>query len=187
MAEPGGEDPKDFIDILNLLLRANDLRARGRFEEARRTCLEVLADRPDNLRALQILGDVSIMRGEFESAVAYYSRYLSAAGDTAGASPSGTALSRNADLAEVHYNLGNSLHRLRRFESAADHYRQAIRLWDEIAPARNSLGALLAEAGRLREAIDHFHRALEIDPTLKSAQDNLARAEELLNRRDQGQ
>jgi tetratricopeptide (TPR) repeat protein len=76
----------------------------------------------------------------------------------------------------AHYNRGNLLLRLGRFEEAATDFAAAIRLRPEFAPAHSNLGLALAQTpGGLAESVRHFQSALRLDPGLDLARRNLIR------------
>ena len=54
--------------------------------------------------------------------------------------------------AEAHYNMGNTLKQLGRFDEAEESYRQVIALKPGYAEAHGNLGVTLQELGRLDEA-----------------------------------
>ena len=63
------------------------------------------------------------------------------------------------DFAEAHYNLGNLLQELRRFEEAEASYRKAISFKQNFALAHNNLGNTLEELGRFKEAEECYRQA----------------------------
>ncbi len=80
----------------------------------------------------------------------------------------------------AHNNLANFLVGRGRFEKAMEHYREALRVDPNYAPAHNNLGLALAGRGHLETAMEHYRQALRIYPAYAEAHTNLADA--LLNR-----
>ena len=61
-------------------------------------------------------------------------------------------------------------------DAAADHYRRAIALQPDYAPAYNNLGVLLRASGKVDEAIATYERALSLKGDYPDAHYNLANA-----------
>jgi tetratricopeptide (TPR) repeat protein len=80
--------------------------------------------------------------------------------------------------AAIHINLGNTLQMLGRLEDAVAEYKIALQL--DSGPSRaellNDLGVTLAKLGRMGEAVAKFREAIRVNPSLSSAQANLAKA-----------
>jgi tetratricopeptide (TPR) repeat protein len=60
---------------------------------------------------------------------------------------------------------GYGMHREGELSGAESHYRQAVELAPDHAPARHLLGALLGQLGRLDEAREALQQAVQLDPT----------------------
>jgi tetratricopeptide (TPR) repeat protein len=73
-------------------------------------------------------------------------------------------------------NLAVALQAEGRLDEATDHYRRAIALRPEYAPAYNNLGTALRAKGRLDEAIATYQQALGLRPEYAEAHYNLANA-----------
>src|SRR6202008_4456577 len=78
-------------------------------------------------------------------------------------------------------NLGAALHEDGRTADAIAHYRRAIEIQPDYAPAFNNLGVALRASGSVDAAIDAYQRALSIAGDYPDAHYNLANA--LLERR----
>lgn len=80
--------------------------------------------------------------------------------------------------AGIHINLGNALQSLGRLNEAVAEYTTALQLDSGSARAEllNDLGVTLAKLGRMNEAVTKFREALSVNPSLSSAQANLAKA-----------
>ena len=68
------------------------------------------------------------------------------------------------------------LFRARRFQEAADAYREVIRLYPKLPDVHNNLGVALKSAGKVAEAIPCFRRAVRLKPDYLAAHANLAAA-----------
>ena len=66
-------------------------------------------------------------------------------------------------------NLGGTLEEKGQFNEAIAHYREAVKIKPDVAPAQTNLGNALLRDGQVDEAIVHLQKALEIDPTYAEA------------------
>ena len=73
-------------------------------------------------------------------------------------------------------NLATELQAASRFDDAIAHYRQAIALQADYAPAYNNLGVALRAQGRTTDAIDTYRQALALHGDYPDAHYNLANA-----------
>jgi tetratricopeptide (TPR) repeat protein len=85
-------------------------------------------------------------------------------------------LSKTLMRAVTENNLAVALQAEGRIEEAAGHYRQAIAIEPDYAPAYNNLGTALRASGRLDEAAAQYQRALTLQPDYPEAHYNLANA-----------
>ena len=83
-------------------------------------------------------------------------------------------LSATVMRAVTENNLAVALQADGRVDEAVEHYRRAITLQPDYAPAYNNLGTALRAKGRLDEAIATYQRALALRPEYPEAQYNLA-------------
>lgn len=85
------------------------------------------------------------------------------------------AQAERPDLPELHYNAGNALHRLERYDRAAQEARLALSAQDPqlLAKAYYNLGNHLYRQGALRDALDAYKNALIHDPSDQEAKHNL--------------
>ena len=74
------------------------------------------------------------------------------------------------------HNLGAALQSEGRFDDAIEHYRRAITIRPDYAPAYNNMGAALRATGQVPEAIASYERALVLRPDYPEAHYNLANA-----------
>ena len=63
-----------------------------------------------------------------------------------------------------------------RFEEAALHYKEALRLEPNLAEAHNNLGNVLSEQAKVDEAIEHLEQAVRLQPDFARAYVNLGTA-----------
>jgi tetratricopeptide (TPR) repeat protein len=93
------------------------------------------------------------------------------------------AASLEPTSSEYHYNEANALSMLGQFEQAESAFRRCIRLAPTLVGAHTGLGIVLAEKNRMAEAAEEFRAALRLDPKDPAAQNNLRRAESMLEGR----
>jgi Flp pilus assembly protein TadD len=152
-----------------------------------------LAVTADNYLAHQILGGISLRRGDFVAAEAHYRRVLALRPRYPGAHISlGLALSGQGKLVEAlpqyraemrlapsdpepHNNLGVDLTALGRLEDAERELRLAVALAPRTAEIHSNLGDALALQGKIPEAAEAYRRALALKPGLAQARDRLGR------------
>jgi tetratricopeptide (TPR) repeat protein len=73
----------------------------------------------------------------------------------------------------AHYNLGLVLHRQGKYEEAAAHYAEALRLNPADAEAHSNQGVILQRQGKLEAAAAHYAEALRLNPDYLQAYYNL--------------
>jgi tetratricopeptide (TPR) repeat protein len=83
-------------------------------------------------------------------------------------------LSASTMRAVTESNIGVALQTERRLDEAIDHYRRAIALRPDYAPAYNNLGSALRASGRRDEAVASYQKAIELRPDFAGAHYNLA-------------
>jgi tetratricopeptide (TPR) repeat protein len=135
------------------------LHQAGRLAEAASLYQAILAARPDDFDALQLLGALCCDAGDPPGAVALLERAL---------------LLREDPV--VRLNLGRAWHAQGRLDAAEQQFRLAAAIAPGPAQAPLFLGLLLKETGRLAEAIQCFRRAASIEPRYADAHLNLGNA-----------
>ena len=112
-----------------------------------------IAVNPGSWMAYNNLGIIQLRRGEFENAIAQFTK----------------ALEIDPAYGEARYNLGNALVRRGSLADAIVEYQKAIELDPRIAGAYVNLGTVLIQSGRPAEAIPHLQNALSITPANAAA------------------
>jgi tetratricopeptide (TPR) repeat protein len=120
----------------------------GRLAEARAMCLHVLAARPDEPKALHILGLVAQQSGNFAEAIEHLER----------------AVEHAPDVALYHASLGEAYRLAARTQEAITHARRALELKPDYAEALGNLALAMANLERLDEATALLRRAIAIEP-----------------------
>jgi tetratricopeptide (TPR) repeat protein len=110
--------------------------------------------------AYQNLGIALAERGDYETAIAHYTR----------------ALERNPRAAEAYYNRALAFQALGNAERALADYSEAIELRPAYAEAHNNRGNLHAAGGQFEAAIRDFTQAIALRPDYTEALANRGRA-----------
>ena len=146
----------------------------GRLDEAAKLYEQVLAQAPNQVDCLHLLGTLAIQRRDFKTAVKLISRAIKQ--------------KKQSPVAEFHNNIGAAYKGLGQNKDAAHHFRLAARLKPEYAEAFNNLGAVQEVEGALDDAKKSFERALSLKPDYAKALSglgNVAAAEGNLNDAEQ--
>ncbi|MCB9883093.1 MAG: tetratricopeptide repeat protein [Planctomycetes bacterium] len=151
LAEPNGQLVLDFISV----------------DEG-----DVPMERPEG--SLHRLASVVVREGERQ-----FQRGLNAEADEdweAAREAYAQAIAEGEEQPEIHFNLGNVLYKLARFEEAEAHFVRATELEPEFVEAWNNLGNARSDLGRLDDAIEAYRHALAIEPHYEDGHYNLALA-----------
>jgi len=141
-----GPNPREIDTLVKLF-------AEGRYAEAVSLAQAVTLRFPGNGLSWKVLGTAWQQMGRSANALA----------------PMNTALALSPNDAEVHCNLGLTLHDLRRLNEAETSYRRALQLKPDFAEAHSNLALTLHDLDRLDEAEASCRRALEINPIFQEA------------------
>ena len=139
---------------------AGTLYSRREFGQSERVCRQIIAARPANADAHNILGVSLAALKRVDEAVVALKR----------------AIKINAKAASYHANLGEILRQAGRLEEAAAAVAEAIRLDPDNAQALNNLGIIHFERGRFADAAESYRRALDLEPSMAEALNNLGNA-----------
>ncbi|MBF0426319.1 MAG: glycosyltransferase family protein [Magnetococcales bacterium] len=176
---------------VSLLDHALHLHRAGDLTRAEGTYRRILADRPDDPSALNLLGVLVHQCGRHPEAATLIGRALELSPDYAAAHnnlgnvlrclgdlEAAVASFRQAihcapDFSEAYNNLGGVLLDMRRYEAAELACREAIRRLPGEATAYFNLGNLLRDRNRLDEAEGAYREALRLQPGYAEAHNNL--------------
>jgi tetratricopeptide (TPR) repeat protein len=139
---------------------AGTLYSQGKYAQAEKVCRQLLAARPNNPDAHNILGVSLNALGRGEEGVEELRKAIALAPESA----------------SIHANLGEVLRQLGRKEEAAEALEQAIKLEPDNAQAQNNLGITWFEQGKMRRAIASYRKAIELRPDMAEAHNNLGNA-----------
>jgi tetratricopeptide (TPR) repeat protein len=174
-----------------ILNRGLALLRAGRPAEAQHAFEQVLANRPDDITALENLASSLVQQGRFQEALQRIDAALEQHPDDAGLrTVRGVALAHDGreDLAleeiervirdddtssSAHVELGWLLERMGRTTRAEAAYRRAIALDPVNSHAHNNLGRMLAARGQVDDAIERWRDAVDFDRSNVAAMFNL--------------
>ena len=185
-------DPKDKIEIFNLMFAASENAGKETPEQVIARFEKVLAQDPNVLDAWIMLGNEYFKKRDYHSAISKYQRALAINPDydlatinLAGAYRAlgqydaavvgyERYLSKDPKNAYVIYQLGELYVDMGRLDEAESTFRRAIALDERVASAENALGVVAFKRGQLDKAEQHTRAALAKSPEVKLAHHNLA-------------
>jgi arylsulfatase A-like enzyme/Tfp pilus assembly protein PilF len=185
-------DPKDKIDIFNLMTSAHETNGKDAGTEAIERLKTVVARDPDVLDAWIMLGNEYFRKNQFALALAQYKRALEIRPDydlatinlanayrALGDYPAATVgyeryLQKDPKNAWVRYQLGELYVDLNELEKAEASFQHALADDTRVASARNALGVVAFKRGDLEKAEGHIRAALAQKADVKLAHYNLA-------------
>ena len=193
-AQPEGTtlpDPKDKIDIFNLMTAAREADDTDGAATIGRLS-RVLAQDPKVLDAWVMLGNEYFRRADFKTAAQHYRRALeiNPAYDLAIVNLAGAYrslgdyeaailgyeryLEKDPKNAWIRYQLGELYVDQGQLDKAESAFNQALADDTRVASARNALGVVAIRRGDLAQAEQHIRAALEQKPDVRLAHFNLA-------------
>ena len=150
-------DPKDKIDIFNLMTSAHESSGKDEAAAAIARLKKVLAQDPEILDAWVMLGNEYSRRGEFPAALAQYKKALE--------------INPEYDLATI--NLANAYRALGQYEAALVGYERYLEKDPKNALVRYQMGELYVDLGQLERAESAFRQALSDDTRVAAARNAL--------------
>ncbi|UEP31333.1 MULTISPECIES: tetratricopeptide repeat protein [unclassified Burkholderia] len=180
-AGASGNDASGPRQSAALLSRAQNWHSAGRFDDAAREYLAVLAKEPDNPQALHLYGVLQFQRGAADDAEALLRQSIAIAPGTRALSDLGAisgergridealehfaaALRTAPDDVQTLVRRGNTLIGLRRYDDALASFDRALAVSPLVLDALCNRGSALRALGRFDEALDTYDRALMVDP-----------------------
>ena len=153
--ESGGEaipaglaDPKDRIELRDLLTDAESAMRGGDVARARQLFEKALTQEPDNRSAVLRLGTLCLRTGDMPGALAHLDK----------------AVRLDPGRAEARFAYGDALMRAGQFDRAAEQWAGLARLQPRRFEAWVNLGTALRQAGKPAEALHAYEAALQIRP-----------------------
>ena len=145
LADP--TSPSQMSALVAELQKAVGLHQRGQLDQAAASYRAVLAQAPEQVDALHMLGVLEAQRGNLTAAVDLIRR----------------AIAIDPNNPAAHNNCGNALRDLKRTDEALASFDRALALKPDYAPALNNRGSALRDLSRLDEALISFDRALALN------------------------
>ncbi len=194
-----GRDIESYLSQITALLQA------GQAGEARQICQTLLANHPEDPRALNLgavacfqTGDAGTAVTLLETAIEHQPDFvdaynnlgnvLKAQGDLFRAE---TAYKQAIDLApmyfDAHFNLGIVLEAMGRPGEARDTYKNALDIQPNFLPAFLNTGNALKSLGKFDEALDYYRWVLEVEPRNVDALNNVGAVYYELTRFDEAE
>jgi choline-sulfatase len=158
-----GADPKDKVDVVNLLHRAEMLREETHFKEAVPLLEQVIALEPNLPIAYLQLGTSLTILKDYEKAAPILRK----------------AVEMRPDLTVPRYQLGSALFETGDFVGAALQFETAVARSPDWVEAHFSLATAYARADRLSDAIPEYEKVIELRPNHFGAHLLLGRAQAL--------
>ena len=135
---------------------------QGNLEQAELLLRKVIIKRPDDFRALNLLGIIQYTLKNYNPATEYFRK----------------ALQFSAASADIYFNLGNVLKDTGQFDEAIAHYQKALQLNPDHFEAYHNLGNVFQKKNQYNEAIANYQQALKRNPNLAAAYYNLGNISE---------
>jgi len=147
-------DPKDKIDLFNLMGTARDLgREEGGFEKAVGLLNQVVKADPQVIDAWFSLGNLYFKEGRYRESIDYFRKTLE--------------LKPDYDIAVI--NMAHAFRRLGDDAAAMAGYERYLQLDPRDAYVRYQVGEVFLDRGDIDRAEQVFKQALELDPKVASA------------------
>jgi len=158
-----GADPKDKIEVVNLLHHAEIAKEELHFQEAVPLLQQVIAKEPNLPIAYLQLGTALMSLQRYGEAVPILRK----------------AVELRPDLTVPHYQLGSALFETEDFAGAAAEFEATVARIPEWAEARFSLATTYARLDRMQDAIREYQKVIEDRPRHYGAYLLLGRAQTL--------
>ena len=159
-----GADPKDKVQVVNLLHRAEMEKEEGHFQEAVPLLEQVIALEPTLPITYLQLGTSLTSLKNYEKAVPVLRK----------------AVEMRPDLTIPRYQLGSALFETGDLAGAAEQFETAVARSPGWPEAHLSLATTYARLDRLKDAITEYEKVIELRPNHYSAHLLLGRAQSLL-------
>ena len=151
-------DPKDKIELYNLMIRAREIFRRNLESTEGIEALErITSEDPEVIDAWFMLGNEYFKRREYERAIANFLRALE--------------LKPGYDLAVI--NMANAYRRLGEDDKAMEGYRRFMQLDPNNPQIRYETAQILIDRGELDEAEGQLREALKLEPNMAAGQNAL--------------
>ena len=204
-AETAGADPKDKIEIANLMAEANFLVEEDKYQQAIPMLQKVVAKDPGVAAAYTALGSAWTALGKYaqataalrkavelrpESVMAHYElgMALFQTGELKAAAPEfEAAVAGSPESADMHYSLASVYVRINRLADAQKELEASLRLKPSFYQANLMLGQIFVVEKNPTAALPYLQRAAKAQPDSGDAHGLLAQAYLLLGQQENAQ
>ena len=198
--EPSGPNPRDKIQVIELLCMATGFLRYGEYEKAERAYRQLVELEPTRSVLVRELADSLVGLGRHKEAIELYARAVELdPEDYMAHTDLASLLAREGNFADAErgyrraielepaktlgrFGLANVLTELGRYGEAMEEYAAAVALVPDDPDFLLKWGQAAVLAGKPGEAIRHLQRALEVKPDSGRALLELGRALEATNR-----
>src|SRR6266581_1364354 len=193
-ADSSGPDPKDRIQVYELISDAIAESQHGEYQSSTEKLTATLKTEPNSVPVHYLLGLNYYRLQEYPKAIAELQRVLELSPDYGlAAFQLGLAYARNGDFDQAiqmlkraleldatnfsaAFNLGAAYLKKQMIPEAMAAFRQSATIDPDYAAAHRALGELLLYQGQTEEALAELRRAIELDPDDSGAHIALAKA-----------
>ena len=201
----GGQPAKEWLSVSDAIARATQLYLNNRLDRAERLAREIIAARPNQPDAHNILGVVLFQRGKAEEGLEMARRaakldpnnpnFFSNLGEmerkAKNLDEAMTALEKAVTLdpksSQAWNNLGIVHFDKLEFDKAAESYRKALEINEDYAEAHNNLGNAMRALNDVDGAVVEYERAIELKEEYAEAYNNMATALRDLQRTEEAE
>jgi Tfp pilus assembly protein PilF len=145
------------MDINNSIHVAFQQYQAGNLQQAKRLCMEILEEQPNNEECLYLLGIVYAGLEEYDLAIQNIER----------------SLQSNIRNADAYLALGAIFQKKGLFDEAINFYRKALEIDPDFAEAYENLGDIFRDKQQLDEAVSCYKKALQYVPNAAEIHCNL--------------
>ncbi|HSA93992.1 MAG TPA: sulfatase-like hydrolase/transferase [Terriglobales bacterium] len=198
-------DPKDRIEMYELVSEALNLSQRGRYDESIENLKKAVAIEPTSVPTHYLLGLNYYRKQDWASAAIEFELVLKASPDyTLAVFNLGLAKARLGEREEAArllrrtleldpsnftaaFDLGALLLRMQRVPESLEAFRQSIRILPSFGPAHRAIGEVLLYQGKPDEALVSLRTALRLMPNNSAVRVSIAKALEMKGLHQQAQ
>jgi len=163
---------------------------KGQLDEAKKICLKILKEQPDNFNVLHLLGVIAFKEKDYVKSedliekaikikpnqVEIYNFYalilVNLKKFNLAIKSWDEAIKLKPDYAEAYNNKGNILFVLKKNEDALESYEKAIQIKPDYADAYNNRGNPLRKLKKINAALESYEKAIEHNPNHAEAYNN---------------
>lgn len=195
-------DPKDYIGFYNKKVTAAGKLLEGYHDEAKKLCLEMIAEHPDNPYSYLLLGNAEYKTGQLDKAAANYLKLQELDPENStGYHKLAIVFSEQKKLKEALEQLqkaieiepdnivfiksiGVTLARLKDYKNAVKYFSMAIEFEKDDAGLNRMLGQVYFHLNDFDNSIKYFTISLKLEPNDTNARGWLSDAKAMKARRD---